>query len=244
MVVKVNIVLVHGAFHGGWCWAETADILRQRGAGVFTPTLTGLADKKHLFSPSVNLATHVQDIVNLIEYEDLDGCVLVGHSYAGNVISGVGDQLRERVSHYIFMDASVPVNGSTSWGWASLLPARHQEMMRMIEEHGYSMMVPPFPPEAFGVTEPAMAERLKKLLTPMPIGCYTDAVPLNNCGTEGLVRSYIAAANPAYERMAETVKWISGDPDWTFRTIDTCHDMMLTEPEKTADLIWDLATCR
>jgi len=167
----MNIVLVHGAFHGGWCWAETAAILRQRGACVFTPTLTGLADKKHLFSPSVNLATHVQDIVNLIEYEDLDGCVLVGHSYAGNVISGVGDQLRERVSHYIYMDASVPVNGSTVWGWASLVPDRHQEMMSIIDEQGHSMMVPPFPAEAFGVTEPVMAKRLTKLLTPMPRGC-------------------------------------------------------------------------
>ena len=236
----LDIVLVHGAFHGGWCWAETARNLTLRGARVFTPTLTGLADKKHLFSPSVNLATHVQDIVNLIEYEKLDGCILLGHSYAGNVISGVGDQLRERVSHYIFMDASVPVKGATHWGWASLVPARHSEMMNLIEEQGHGMMVPPFTPAAFGVTNPDQAAVLEPLLTPMPKGCYTDPVRLANGGTEGLRRSYIAAANPHYERMADTIKWVSQDPEWTLRYIDACHDMMVTQPDQTADLIWSL----
>lgn len=236
----LDIVLVHGAFHGGWCWAETARNLTKRGARVFTPTLTGLADKKHLFSPSVNLATHVQDIVNLIEYEKLDGCVLVGHSYAGNVISGVGDQLRERVSHYIFMDASVPFNGSTYWGWASLVPDRHPEMMSIIEQQGSGMMVPPFPAAAFGITNPDQAAMVESLLTPMPKGCYTDPVPLNHGGTEGLRRSYIAAANPPYGRMADTIKWISQESDWTLREIDTCHDMMITRPDQTADVIWDL----
>lgn len=236
----LNIVLVHGAFHGGWCWAETARQLTQRGARVYTPTLTGLADKKHLFSPSVNLATHVQDIVNLIEYEQLDNCVLVGHSYAGNVISGVADQLRDRVSHYIFMDASVPVNGSTSWGWASLVPDRHPEMMGIIENQGMNMMVPPFPALAFGITDPDQQAWLESLLTPMPKGCYTDPVVLKNGGTEGLRRSYIAAANPPYDRMVNTVKWVSKDADWTFKEIDTCHDMMITCPDQTAELIWDL----
>lgn len=237
----VDIVLVHGAFHGGWCWAKTARELTARGARVYTPTLTGLADRKHLFSPSVNLATHVQDIVNLIEYEKLDGCVLVGHSYAGNVISGVGDQLRERISHYIYVDASVPVNGSVSWGWASLAPGRNKEMLETIEQKGQGMMVPPFPAAAFGITDPEMAAMLEPLLTPMPKGCYTDPITLNNGGTEGLRRSYIAANNPPYERMKETVSWISHDSDWTLRYIDTGHDMMITQPQKTAELIWDLA---
>ncbi len=139
----MDIVLVHGAFHGGWCWAETAKILTARGARVFTPTLTGLGDRKHLFSPSVNLATHVQDIVNLIEYEQLDGCILVGHSYAGNVMAGVGDQLRDRVSHYIYVDASVPPNGSTTWGWAMLNPSRAPSMQAAMDNDGNGLMIPP-----------------------------------------------------------------------------------------------------
>ena len=236
----VDIVLVHGAFHGGWCWAETASNLTKRGARVFTPSLTGLADRKHLFSPSVNLATHVEDIVNLIEYESLEGCVLVGHSYAGNVLSGVGDQLREKISHYVFMDASVPVNGSVSWGWASLCPDRHPEMLNVIKGQGRGVMVPPFPPSAFGITEPDQSAKLEALLTPMPVGCYTDPIGLPNGGTEGLKRSYIAATKPAYERMAATIEWIKKDTDWSLREIATCHDMMLSQPGQTADIIWEL----
>jgi len=213
----MDIILVHGAFHGGWCWAQTAKVLTAHGARVFTPTLTGLGDRKHLFSPSINLATHVTDIVNLIEYEKLDGCVLVGHSYAGNVLAGVGDQLRDRVSHYIFVDASVPPNGSTTWGWSMLNPSRAPGMMELLEGP------------------------LTARLTPMPRSVFTETIELRNRGTEGLKRSYLAAANPWYENMAGTVKWVSKDPDWTFRTIDTGHDMMVTRPEETAELIWELA---
>lgn len=236
----INIVLVHGAFHGGWCWAETACELSKRGARVFTPTLTGLADKKHLFSASVNLATHVQDIVNLIEYEKLDDCILVGHSYAGNVISGVGDQLRENISHYIYVDASVPVNGATSWGWSSANPDSEAQMLELMRLKGFDMMIPPFPAAAFGITDMAQAAELEALLTPMPRGCFTDKIELINGGTEGLNRSYIAAANPPYERMASTVKRVAADPQWILREIDTCHDMMITMPEETAKIIWEL----
>lgn len=237
----MDIVLVHGAFHGGWCWAQTAKDLTARGARVFTPTLTGLGDRKHLFSPSVNLATHVKDIVNLIEYEKLDDCVLVGHSYAGNVLTGVGDQLRDRIAHYIFVDASVPPNGSTTWGWALLNPGRAPGLMAEMEGPGHGMGIPPFPAQAFGVTDPQQAADLSARLTPMPRGTFTETIELHNRGTEGLKRSYLAAANPWYENMAGTVKWVSKDPEWTFRSIDTGHDMMVTKPQETAEIIWELA---
>jgi len=238
--VLLNIILVHGAFHGGWCWSSTAEELTRRGARVHTPTLTGLADRQHLFSPSINLATHVQDIVSLIEYENLDNCVLVGHSYAGSVITGVGDQLRERVSHYVYVDASVPVNGSTHWGWASLNADTAPEILDVINAEGSGMMIPPFPASTFGVTDKVQAEALQARLTPMPKGCFTDSIELHNRGTEGLRRSYLAAANPAYPRMAGTVAWVSRDPDWSFREIDTAHAMMLLKPIETADKIWEL----
>jgi pimeloyl-ACP methyl ester carboxylesterase len=238
----MDIVLVHGAFHGGWCWAHTAKLLSEKGARVFTPTLTGLADRKHMLSPSVNLATHVTDIVNLIEYEKLDGCVLVGHSYAGNVLSGVGDQLRDRISHYIFVDAAVPPNGSTTWGWASLNPARVPWMMEQMDGAGNGMFIPPFPAERFGLTDPRQIADVNERLTPMPRGTFTETIELRNRGTEGLKRSYLAAADPWYENMASTVEWVSKDPEWTFRSIDTCHDMMVTRPEETAQIIWDLAS--
>src|SRR6185436_15367851 len=88
---RKTFVLVHGAWHGGWCWARVADRLRAAGHTVYTPTLTGLADRRHLLSPQVNLDTHIADITNLLEYEELKDVVLVGHSYAGIIVSGVAD---------------------------------------------------------------------------------------------------------------------------------------------------------
>ena len=83
-----TFVLVHGAWHGGWCWRRVADRLEQRGHRVFTPTLTGLGERSHLLSPAIDLDTHITDVVNLVRFEDLRDIVLVGHSYAGFVVSG------------------------------------------------------------------------------------------------------------------------------------------------------------
>ena len=86
-------VLVHGAWHGGWCWSRVATRLRAAGHIVHTPTLTGLGERRHLISAQVNLDTHVEDVVNLLEFEDLRDVVLVGHSYGGIVITGVADRM-------------------------------------------------------------------------------------------------------------------------------------------------------
>jgi pimeloyl-ACP methyl ester carboxylesterase len=100
--------LVHGAWHGGWCWRRVADVLMSRGHRVFAPSLTGVGDRAHLFSKDISLQTHVEDILSVVEAEELSNFVLVGHSYGGFVISGVTDALRERVSRYVYLDAGVP----------------------------------------------------------------------------------------------------------------------------------------
>ncbi|MBW8855250.1 MAG: alpha/beta fold hydrolase, partial [Bradyrhizobium sp.] len=109
-----SFVLVHGAWHGGWCWRRVSDILTRRGHRVFAPTLTGLADRSHLLSGSVNVDTHVADIVNLIEWEDLGDVVLCGHSYAGLVITGVAEQIGAKLAALAYLDAFVPKDGDTA----------------------------------------------------------------------------------------------------------------------------------
>jgi pimeloyl-ACP methyl ester carboxylesterase len=235
-----TMILVHGAFHGGWCWQATAAELTRRGIRVHTPSLTGLGDRRHLFSPSVNLATHVTDIVSLIELEQLEGCVLVGHSYAGNVLTGVADQLRERVAHYVYVDASVPVPGSTRWGWAHLNPDQRDERMASIDGPGHGLGLPSPPASVFGIDDPGLAAAVGARLSPMPRGTYTDPIDLVNGGVEGLRRSYIAASAPAYGNMAATVAWVRDDPEWTFRELAAGHDMMVTHPVELAELLLDL----
>src|SRR6185437_2887529 len=98
-------VLVHGAWHGGWCWKRVRKPLQAQGHEVFTPTLTGIGERSHLLSPQVNLETHIEDVVNLIRWEELSNVVLCGHSYGGAVISGVADRIPERIGALIYLDA-------------------------------------------------------------------------------------------------------------------------------------------
>ena len=108
---RKTFVLVHGAWHGGWCWRRVADILRARGHLVYTPTLTGLADRSHLLSRDITLQTHADDIINLIKWEGLDDVCLVGHSYGGFVISLVAEAIHDKLSSFVFLDAFAPDDG-------------------------------------------------------------------------------------------------------------------------------------
>jgi pimeloyl-ACP methyl ester carboxylesterase len=172
-----TFVLVHGAWHGGWCWRRVADVLRRRGHTVFAPSLTGLGDRAHLFSKDVSLQTHVQDILSLVETEELSDFVLVGHSYGGSVISGVADTLRERVSHYVYLDGSVPRDMSTgaSFSWAGFNPPDAREArLKSVREQGDGVALPPPPPGVFAVTEPSHVAWLQRRLRPMPLHLRGD----------------------------------------------------------------------
>ena len=122
---KATFVLVHGAWAGGWVWRGVADRLRANGHRVFTPTLTGLGERSHLLSPEVGLTTHITDIVNLIKWEELSNIVLVGHSYAGMVVSGVTDKVTDGViGSIVFLDAAVPDDGQSMFDYLGAeLPA-------------------------------------------------------------------------------------------------------------------------
>jgi pimeloyl-ACP methyl ester carboxylesterase len=99
--MRRTYVLVHGAWHGGWCWSKVAAILRSRGHSVFTPTQTGLGERSHLLSKSITLDVFVDDIANVLKWEDLKDVVLVGHSLGGSTISGVADRMRDRVRQLV-----------------------------------------------------------------------------------------------------------------------------------------------
>jgi pimeloyl-ACP methyl ester carboxylesterase len=235
-----DYVLIHGAWHGGWCWAEVARGLVQRGHRVFAPSLTGCADRGHLLSPQVTLGTHVEDVVRLIEFESLDGCVLVGHSYGGNVISGVADRLRERVGHYVFLDAGVPPDDATRWSWSQ----PHSEATRasrreQIQQAGRGLFLPQPPAQAFGITDAAQAAWLEARLSPMPAGLYDTPIELHHGASRGLRRTYVAATAPVYETMRSVQERLRSDGSWTFLEIATCHDMMVTAPAEVVNILHD-----
>jgi pimeloyl-ACP methyl ester carboxylesterase len=235
-----TFVLVHGAWHGGWCWRRVVDILTARGHKVFAPSLTGLGDRAHLFSKDISLQTHVQDVLAVVETEELSDFVLVGHSYGGFVISGVADALRERVSHYIYLDGSVPPDMSpgASFSWAGFNPPEAREArLKSVREEGKGVGLPAPPPSAFAVTQPADVAWLQRRMRPMPVGTYTATFTFKNSGSNGLKRTYIAATKPSYDLLAATRDLVRGDKSWSFTTIEAGHDCMVTAPDELASLL-------
>ena len=109
-----TFVLVHPAWFGGWCWGKLTSLLRDRGHDVYSPTLTGLGERAHLANPEITLATHIEDIVNVLEFEDLQRVILVGNSSGGMVITGVADRVPKRLAQVVYLDAFVPEAGQKS----------------------------------------------------------------------------------------------------------------------------------
>ena len=235
-----TFVLVHGAWHGGWCWRRVADVLMTRGNRVFTPTLTGVGDRAHLFSKDISLQTHVEDILAVVETEELSDFVLVGHSYGGFVISGVADALRERVSHYVYLDASVPPDMSpgASFSWADFNPPEAREArLKLVREQGNGVALPAPPPSAFAVTKASDVAWLRRHLRPMPVGTYIGTFTFASSGSNGLKRTYIASSKPPYALLVSTRNRIRDDNTWSFTTIEAGHDSMVTAPDELASLL-------
>jgi pimeloyl-ACP methyl ester carboxylesterase len=235
-----NFVLVHGAWHGGWCWRRVADVLRARGHRVFAPSLTGLGDRAHLFSKDISLQTHVEDILSVVETEELSDFVLVGHSYAGMVISGVADTLGHRVSRYIYLDARLPLDMSpgASFNWSSLdTPEICEARLKSVYEQGKGVALPPPPPSVFAVTKPSDVAWLQRHLRPMPVQTYTGNFTFKSSGSNGLKRTYIASIKPLHNTLISTHNRIMGDHTWSFLTIKAGHDSMVTAPEELVSLL-------
>lgn len=235
-----TFVLVHGAWHGGWCWRRVVDLLTARGHKVFAPSLTGVGDRAHLFSKDISMQTHVQDILSLADMEELSDFVLVGHSYAGMVISGVADTLRERVSCYVYLDARLPFDMApgASFSWCGFdAPELRETRMKSLREQGKGVGLPPPAPSAFGVTEPSDAAWLQRHMRPMPLQSYLGTFTFKNSGSNGLKRTYIASMKPLYASLVSTHERIKGDKSWSYKTIETAHDSMVTAPGELASLL-------
>ena len=134
-----TFVLVHGAWHGAWCWRRVARVLIRSGHEVFAPTLTGLAERSHLLSPAIDLDTHILDVVNEMKWQELNDVVLVGHSYGGMVISGVAEKMERAISSVVLVDSFLPETGQAV---IDLQPQPVQDTLRAAEASG-ATTVPP-----------------------------------------------------------------------------------------------------
>ena len=231
-----TFVLVHGAWHGGWCWRRVADRLRRDGHVVFTPTLTGLGERAHLVAPRIDLATHVADVVNLLKWERLSDVVLCGHSYGGFVISGVAEVMPAQTRSIVFLDAFSSRERRHD-------PKTHRGGGSRRHSRGYAARRSrraPAPAEAFGVNA-ADRDWVDSLCVPQPIGTFTSPIALSGARERIARKTYIRAKgyhNPSFDRAFATVQ---SDPSWHCHQLPCGHDVMIDLPDRLTELLLQAA---
>ena len=172
-----TFILVHGGFWGGWCWKKVKKFLESKTHIVYTPTLTGLGERSHLNHAMINVDTHIQDITNLIIFEDLHDIILVGHSYAGLVITGVASALPERIKQLIYLDALVPDNGDSLLTLADNETA--QFFVSQAQEKGYGWLIPPFPIDETDFADKNEINWYTSRLTPQALNSFSQKISFN-----------------------------------------------------------------
>ena len=236
-------VLVHGAWHGGWCWQKVIPFLEAAGHQVYAPTLTGLAERASELSPTVGLDTHIQDIVGLLVDEDLHGVILVGHSYAGMVITGAVDAVPERIAHLVYLDTFVPRDGESMVDISPivifLLRRQAHGDDGSIASHG-----------DYGVkTEPDRSWVLRSV-TPQPLKTLEQPLHLKNRAIVSTKpRTHIECTGGSYfglllQRLLQHLLAPKALPPreagWRLRQLPTGHDAMITMPRGLADLLLEV----
>ena len=232
-----SFVLVHGAWHGSWCWKRVRTLLQKKGHDVFTPTLTGLGERSHLLAPDVSLETHILDVVNLIRWEELSDIVLCGHSYGGAVISGVADRLPDRIRSLVYLDAFLLEDGENI---LQHVPEKQRDMLLEQTNMAGGWKVPPIPAAVFNVNANDR-EWVDRQNTMQPIATFQQLLSLGG-GLQTITNvTYIFATGfvqdspfpPFYEKAKAK--------GWKARTISCGHDVMLDQPEELTGMLLDAA---
>jgi pimeloyl-ACP methyl ester carboxylesterase len=224
-------VLVHGAWHGGWCWSRVAQRLRAAGHPVYTPTLTGLGERSHLLSSAIDLDTFVADIGNVLIWEDLHDVVLVGHSFGGLVVSGVADKMPERIRQIVLLDAFLLPQDTSAFG---TLSAEIVEKLTRSAANTNGISAPR--PTSLGLQAPEDIAFVQGRLTPHPIGTYRQPFHLDHPLGNGLPVTYLSCTQPYFGAVAATQDWARrtyGD-QWNWADLPCGHDAMVAEPDLVA----------
>ena len=241
-----TFVLVHGAWHGGWCWWKTAPLLRDAGHLVLTPSLTGLGDREHLarlIPPAVlNLDLHVRDIVQLLDSENLTDVVLVGHAYAGMVITGAAELRPEPIHSLVYVNGVSPSNGEAMID--QLAAVRGPEFVARIQQYvadGEPFMAQPTTAseiaQRWAITATEDQAFVLPRLSPQPTLTFAQPVRTGNPDAAKLRREFILCSESRFEPVAER----AAANGWGVHHIDTGHDPMITEPGELAEILLNIA---
>jgi pimeloyl-ACP methyl ester carboxylesterase len=242
-------VLVPGAWHGGWCWKKLVPLLRVSGHEVYTPTLTGLGERSHLLSHKIDLHTHIMDIVNLLEFEDLTNVILVGHSYASAVIEGVAEIVPHRLSRLVNLDGDILSNGQSFLDAMNLqVPKFVEELRQLVMDEGEGWLIPfsermrmlasPEKGGMFGVTDKEDLKWMRERLTSHPMATFEQKERLVRLEAVAIPRTFIWCSVFDGKKIAERPSLPS---NWDFREIETGHDAMISAPHELSEILERLA---
>ena len=231
-----TLVLVHGLGLGGWCWNRVSGLLRKAGHDVHTPTLTGLGDRSHLLGRKINLETHIEDVVNLMKWEDLKNVILVGHSYGGSVVTGVADREAQRIHKLVYLDAFIPKNGESVMDLQP--PHRAAYYKDMVAEKGEGWLVPPNSAEFYGVTDFDDQAWIDSYSVPQPFSTLDQALILEN-HTKGRLYSnvFIWASSYTPSPFVQFARKCRSDPAWDYYEVPSGHMAMISNAEDLTSIL-------
>ena len=228
-----DIVLIHGAFHGGWCWRDGAARLRAQGHRVFAPSLTGLGDRAHLLSAAVDLDTHIADICGVIEAEELSDVVLVAHSYGGMPVTGAADRLAGRIGALVYLDAFTPSDGESA---LAIRSAAGGTAALSIERPAGAIAMDVPDAGVFGL-DGAMRAWVQRRMTPHPYATFEQPIRLSGAWLSAPRKIYVRKNRYPAPYFDRTVDRWQADPDWTAVNLDAGHNLMMTDPDWFTALI-------
>ncbi len=240
-----NFVLVHGAWHGAWCWRRVIDQLQQQGHRAYAVTLTGLGERAHLLSPAITLETHIEDVRQLIETEELSDVVLAVHSYAGMIGTAIADRLGERLKHLVYVDAVIPKPGES---WSSTQASATQQQRLAAAEASVNFSFPPPDASVFGLHDVDHAW-VQRRQTPHPGNTYRMPLAFDVQRVAATPRTFISCTEPALATIEPSRLRVKDPAFWGgawlpgSRVIEmrTGHDPMISEPEALTRILVDSA---
>ncbi|MBQ10424.1 MAG: alpha/beta hydrolase [Planctomyces sp.] len=241
-----TFVLVHGAWHGGWCWWKVEPLLRRSGNSVYAPSLTGMGERSHLarymHPEDINLDLHIKDVRQLLESEGLEEVILVGHAYAGMVITGTAEVCPQRLNHLVYVNGVVPRDGEAMVD--QLEAVRGPEFTARIRatiDNGEGFLPPPTTAEEiqrrWAIADPKDQSWMLPRLCPQPAASFAQPVRLGSPEAKEIPRSFILSSESGFDSVAERARR-SG---WGLHQLDTGHDPMITKPQDVAEILLKIA---
>ena len=222
---KAIFVLVHGAWHGGWCWKKVSPLLKGEGHQVYTPTLTGLGERSHLLTKEIDLEMHIHDIVFMLKYEDLQDVILVGHSYGGMVITGVANKERKRLNHIVYLDAFLPEIQKSLQDYVSI----SFEEIAKSKGNGWQIPLLGGSVESLGIKEKDDIDWMTPRIGPQPLKTFTQRLNLSAPLDTSLKKTYIQLTRDR-PHFNDSLSRARSQGFQIYSLLSGGHDAMVTQP--------------